>query len=248
MFQQLKLYRLPSWISKRCGGKSWSFRELLWWFMTVYLLQMKSLVFTITSVLFVTFLAAPGLGAGWAWDIGNGMGFVAFSGLLYLSKIGGSARNVRAHQLLGYVVLGGTVMHVYWFLVLDAAVIEYVKPGAPLYMWTGIAGFLMLFVLIFIGLPEYRLRLHKRYALFKSWHLGLALFTIMGAGHHIVASGFYLREPYQVALFVLLVAIVLFGDSYLGKREAETRQSSWVFIGLGIFCVAVFAGIRNVRF
>lgn len=209
---------------------------------------MKSLVFTITSVLFVTFLATPGLGAGWAWDVGNGFGFVAFAGLLYLSKIGGSGRNVRAHQLLGFVVLGVTVTHVYWFLLLDAAVIEYVKPGAPLYMWTGIAGFLMLVVLIFISLPEYRLRLHKRYALFKFWHLGLALLTIIGAGHHIVVSGFYLGEPYQVVLFLLLVAIVFFGDSFLGKREADTRQSSWVFLGLGVFCVAAFAGIRNVPF
>ena len=216
--------------------------------MKVYLLQMKSLVFTITSVLFVTFLATPGLGAGWAWDVGNGFGFVAFAGLLYLSKIGRSGRNVRAHQLLGFLVLGVTVMHVYWLLVLDAAVIEYVKPGAPLHMWTGIAGFLMLVVLILISLPEFRLRLHKRYALFKSWHLGLALLTVMGAGHHIVVSGFYLREPYQVALFLLLVAIVVFGDSHLGKSEAETRRSSWVFIGLGVFCVAVFAGIRNVWF
>ena len=216
--------------------------------MTVYLRQMKRLVFTVTSVLIVTFLAAPGLGAGWAWDIGNGIGFLAFAGLLYLSKIGGSGRNVRAHQLLGFLVLGVTVTHVLWFLVLDATVIEYVKPGAPPHMWTGIASFLMLVVLIFISLPEYRLRLHRRYALFKFWHLSLALLAMMGAGHHIVVSGFYLREPYQVALFLLLVAIVVFGDSYLGKREAETRRSFWVFIGLGVFCVAVFAGIRNVWF
>ena len=106
----------------------------------------------------------------------------------------------------------------------------------------------MLVVLIFISLPEYRLRLHKRYALFKFWHLGLALLTIIGAGHHIVVSGFYLGKPYQVALFLLLVAIVVFGDSFLGKREADTRQSSWVFLGLGVFCVAAFAGIRNVPF
>ena len=216
--------------------------------MTVYLLQMKRLVFTITTLLIVTSLAAPGFGAGWAWDIGNGIGFVASAGLLYLSKIGVSGRNVRAHQLLGFLVLGVTVTHVFWFLLLDATVIEYVKPGAPLYMWTGIASFLMLVVLIFISLPEYRLRLHRRYALFKFWHLSLALLTMMGAGHHIVVSGFYLREPYQVGLFLLLAASVFFGDSYLSKREAETPRASWVFIGLGVFCVAVFAGIRNARF
>lgn len=39
-----------------------------------------------------------------------------------------------------------------------------------------------------------------------------------------------------MALFLLLVAIVFFGNSYLGKREDKTGQSSWVVIGMSQLC------------
>ena len=206
---------------------------------------MQRLLLTLLSVLFVTLIATPTLGAGWLWDTGNGVGFVAFAGLLYLGRSEGSGKNQQAHQLLGFAVLGVTTTHAYWFLLFDAAVIEYIKPGAPVYMWAGILGFILLTVLIFTGLPEYRLRLHKRYAIFKYWHRGLAFATIAGAGYHIVASGFYLGISFQVLLFVMLIIAALFGDQLITRREVETRQPSAMYLVAGVLCVLLFAGIRN---
>ncbi len=36
----------------------------------------------VAAVFAITFLSAPRLGGGWFWDIGNGLGFVAFAGIL----------------------------------------------------------------------------------------------------------------------------------------------------------------------
>jgi hypothetical protein len=94
-------------------------------------------------------------------------------------------------------------------------------------------------------LPEYRLRLHKRYAIFKYWHRGLAFATIAGAGYHIVASGFYLSISFQVVLFVMLIIAALFGDQLITRREVETRQPSAMYLVAGVLCVWLFAGIRN---
>ena len=45
---------------------------------------MRTSLLTLLGVFLATFIATPTLGAGWAWDIGNGLGFMAMAGLLYL--------------------------------------------------------------------------------------------------------------------------------------------------------------------
>lgn len=197
-------------------------------------------------MLFVTLLATPTLGGGWVWDIGNAIGFVAFAGLLYLSMSSGTGIDVQAHQFLGFAVLGVATAHVFWFLLIDPAVIEYIKPGAPVYMWAGVISFVLLAVLIFIGLPEYRLRLHKRYAKFKYWHRVLAIITIAGAGYHIVASGFYLHTVHQMLLFLILTAAVLLGERNIGRSGALTARPSRYYLAFAGLCVVVFASIRNI--
>jgi|TARA_Y100000310_G_scaffold338665_1_gene429028 hypothetical protein len=207
---------------------------------------MQRLLLTLLTVTSVTLLATPTLGAGWIWDIGNGLGFVAFAGLLYLSKFGGCGENVSAHQLLGFTVLGVTTAHVYWFLLFDAVVMAHIKAGGSVYMWMGILGFVLLAMLIFISLPERRIYVHKSYAVFKYGHRVLALATIMGAGYHIVASGFYLNTSYQVVFFLILVAAALSSTQYQGSDL--TPQTSWMFLVAGTLCVVSFAGIRNISF
>lgn len=207
---------------------------------------MKGLLLSLLGVLLVTLLATPTLGGGWIWDVGNALGFVAFAGLLYLSMSSGNGIDVKAHQFLGFAVLGVATAHTFWFLLLDPAVIEYVKPGAPLYMWMGVISFLLLAVLILIGLPEYRLRLHKRYSKFKYWHRILAIVTIVGAGYHVVVSGFYLHTKYQVVLFLVLTAAVLSGYRSLGRSDALTTRPSRYYLAVATLWVLLFAGVKNV--
>lgn len=207
---------------------------------------MKELLLTLSSVFIVTLLATPTLGAGWIWDIANGIGFAAFAGLLYLSVSSGNGIDLQAHQFLGYAVLGIATAHALVFLLVDAAAIEYIKPGAPFYMWMGIAGFVLLNLLIFVGLPEYRLRLHRRYANFKYWHRILAIATIVAAAYHIASSGFYLNTSYQLVLFVCLVALVVSGNRKIASGVTVTRRTARLFLAASTIFALLFAAIRNV--
>ena len=107
----------------------------------------------------MTFLSSPVLGAGWFWDTGNALGFTpARAGVLYLTLATGPGLDVRVHRQLGYAVLSVAVAHALWLLVGDPATIEYLKPGAPPYMWAGVLGLLLLAALTVIALPRVRSR------------------------------------------------------------------------------------------
>ena len=62
---------------------------------------MIALFIAFALVFLLTLLAAPTLGSGWLWDLGNGLGFAAFAGLLYLTASGRLLRDPRAHRLIG---------------------------------------------------------------------------------------------------------------------------------------------------
>ncbi|MBK6581314.1 MAG: hypothetical protein IPG20_00115 [Gammaproteobacteria bacterium] len=131
---------------------------------------MKTLLITTTAVFVVSLLDSPVLGAAWFWDLGNGFGFAAFSGLLYLSLASARAIPHEAHRHLAYAVLLLVALHVFWLLLGDAVVVEYLRPGAPLYMWVGLAGFALLNLLMLVSLPRYRPRIHWSRADFRRWH------------------------------------------------------------------------------
>lgn len=207
---------------------------------------MKSLLITLGVVFSITFLAAPTMGAGWFWDVGNGVGFAAFAGLVYLTITSSRRLNVRAHQVLGYGVLLLALLHTFWFLLGDAAAVEFIKPGAPDYMWLGVIGLLLLGVLITVALVPDRMRVHKDYPAFKFWHRVIAIATIGCIAYHIVVSGFYLGAWYQAVLFVMLALAVSFGRMYwikLGQLPVATVSA---FLVLSVILTAMFAAIRNL--
>jgi hypothetical protein len=162
-------------------------------------------------VFLITFLAAPTMGAGWFWDAGNGIGFAAFAGLLYLTVTSNRRLDVRAHQILGYAVLLLAVGHAFWFLLGDATVVEFIKFGAPDYMWLGIVSVVLLAILIITAIVPDRFRVHKNYPSFKYWHRVLTIAMIASAAYHIVVSNFYLDAWYQAGLFVLISLAVCLG-------------------------------------
>ena len=207
---------------------------------------MKSLLATLSTVFLLTFLAAPTMGAGWFWDAGNGLGFAAFAGLLYLTITSSRRLDVRAHQVFGYAVLSLALLHAFWFLLGDAAAVEFIKPGAPVYMWLGVAGLLLLGVLITVALIPDRLRVHKDYPAFKYWHRVLAIVTIACITYHIVVSDFYLATWYQAAVFVTLAVAVSFGRMYwirLGQLQIATVS---VYLVLSVILTVAFAAVRNL--
>jgi hypothetical protein len=197
---------------------------------------MKGLLLTLGAVALISFLATPTLGAGLVWDTGNGLGLVAMGGLVYLvaSSSAGSGIDLRAHQVFGYVLL------------LDPVMLTYIQPGAPLYMWIGCAGFLLLVAMMIIGMPQYRLRLHRRYATFRYWHRVLAVATIMAAAWHILGSGLYFGAWYQGLLLVALATAVCIGDRSWLRGAAITNSTSTVLVVTAIALAATFALVRNL--
>lgn len=204
---------------------------------------MQLLLVTFAAVFGVTFLAAPRMGAGWFWDAGNALGFAAGAGFLYLSITGRRLIDVRVHQRVGYGVLALAMAHAYWFLLGDAAVIDFLKPRAPLYLWAGVLGLLLLGLLITIALVPDRYRIHRDHRLFRHWHRWLAVATLVAVTWHIVASGFYLYETYQVVLFVLLAGVACIGwRGSAGVPTAGARS----YLGISTLCIVAFIVIRDV--
>ena len=207
---------------------------------------MKALLATFAAVFLLTFIATPTMGAGWFWDAGNALGFAAFAGLLYLTITSSRRLDVRAHQVFGYGVLFVAVAHVFWFMLGDGAVVEFMKIGAPDYMWHGIVSFLLLGVLITIALVPDRLRIHSDYPAFKYWHRVLAIIAIGTAAYHIVVSNFYLGTWYQGLLFALLAIAVAFGRAYWIKLGQIPIASTSAYLALTAMVAATFAAIRNL--
>ncbi len=207
---------------------------------------MKSLLITLAAVFLVSFIAVPTMGAGWFWDTGNGLGFAAFAGLLYLTITSSRRLDVRAHQLLGYAVLFLALLHAFWFLLGDAAAVEFIKLGAPDYMWLGIVGLLLLGILITVALVPDRMRVHKDYPAFKYWHRVVAIVTIGCITYHIVVSAFYLATWYQAVLFVILAVAVSFGRMYWIKLGQLPIATASAYLAISFMLTAAFAAVRNL--
>ena len=207
---------------------------------------MRALLATFAAVFSLTFLATPTMGAGWFWDAGNGLGFAAFAGLIYLTITSARSPDVRAHQVLGYGVLFVAVAHVFWFMLGDGAVVEFMKLGAPDYMWHGIASFLLLGFLITVALVPDRFRVHKNYPSFRYWHRLVAIATIGTATYHIVVSNFYLGAWYQGLLFALLAIAVAFGRAYWIKLGQIPVAKNSAYLVVSVVVAAAFAAIRNM--
>lgn len=185
------------------------------------------------------------MGAGWFWDTGNALGFSAFGGLLYLTITGNHRVDVRAHQVLGYGVLFVAVAHAFWFLLGDAAMTEFLKPGAPDYMWLGVVSLLLLGVLMTVALVPDRMRVHRNYPAFKYWHRVVAIATIASATYHIIVSGFYLGTWYQALLFVLVTIAASFGRAYWIKLGQLPIATNIAFVFATVFFGALFVTVRN---
>lgn len=207
---------------------------------------MKALIATFLAVFLITFLAAPAMGGGWYWDAGNALGFAAFAGLLYLTITSSRRLDVRAHQVLGYGVLFVTAAHVFWFMLGDAAVVEFMKVGAPDYMWHGIVSFLLLGILITVALVPDRFRVHTDYPAFKYWHRVLAIVTIGTAAYHIVVSNFYLGAWYQGLLFALLAIAVAFGRAWWIRLGQLRLAHIGAYLAVSAAFAAAFTAIRNL--
>ena len=188
----------------------------------------------------------PTLSAGWFWDFGNGLGFAAIAGMLYLTVSSGRPLNVTRHQHLGYVVLLFCAVHALWFLIGDPAVVEYVRPGAPLYMWSGLIGLLTLGILMTIAVLPDRYRVHSEHKSFRYWHLILAIFTLAAAMYHVVGSGYYLTSWIQIVALVAMAAIAGLSRKFRQKVASIPLTSVSACLTISFVSATLFALVHNL--
>ncbi|MDG1987400.1 MAG: hypothetical protein P8J18_05440 [Halieaceae bacterium] len=55
------------------------------------------------------------------------------------------ARYIRDHELVAYTTIFITLGYAFWFFIEDPVSVEYVRPGAPYYMWAGLGSLFFCF-------------------------------------------------------------------------------------------------------
>jgi hypothetical protein len=193
-----------------------------------------------------TFLSAPLMGAGWAWDADNALGFCSLGGLLYLTVPSNFRHDGQQHVLLGYAVLLMVLAHAFWFLIRDPVLLQYLKPGALVYMWAGLAAAVLLLLLVSLSVLPPRRMLHKDHASFRYWHIVLGITCVAAATYHILGSGFYLSTWYQKILFTgVVLGMIASRQRGTGKKPYRPMSLS-TFLILSAAGVVLFTLVRNV--
>ncbi|MBT8080598.1 MAG: ferric reductase-like transmembrane domain-containing protein [Gammaproteobacteria bacterium] len=215
-------------------------------FAAVYHTCMIFLLASVTAVFAITWLANPTMGAGVFWDGGNAIGFSGFAGLLCLAIASNRPIEMTAHKILGYAVLFVCFLHAFWFLLGDAAAAEFLKPGAPLYMWSGVLGLVLLGVVVALSLMPDRARVHRSYRAFRNWHLLLAVATVIASAYHIIGNDFYISTKLQAGLLIVLASGVMIGRQQLRKSFHPTPSSTVQYLTASIAFGALFVAMRNL--
>jgi len=198
------------------------------------------------AVFIISMASNPMLEGGWSWDTANALGLAALAGLLYLSVTARGARNLVKHENFGYVVTGLISLHGLWLLFGDGAVIEYIKPDAPLYMWAGIIGLGLAFALVLLSIMPTRFNVFGGYPLFKLWHRIIAIVIVVLALYHTLAAGFYFEAWYQIAAVMLLSIWICFSRELGMSPHQATVASSKQFLVVTLLGVTIFVAVRNI--
>ncbi|HNP35351.1 MAG TPA: hypothetical protein PKK10_05815 [Woeseiaceae bacterium] len=197
------------------------------------------------SIFAISFLAFPLSGGSWEWDLNNALGFLALAGLLYLTVPFRGVRNLWLHEHFSYAVLGIVLIHAFWFLTVDGAALQYIRIGAPAYMWAGIVSVFFLGLSVWFATLPARQHVYGGYTSFRYWHRLFAIIAIAGATYHIVQSGFYLHTWYQSVFFIAIVVIVTFNRSLKTGIVAAVPARPRTFLLVGTFASIIFALLRN---
>lgn len=183
--------------------------------------------------------------AGWGWDFANGLGFAAIAGFVCLCVQSAGRVPVHYHQAFSYVVLLLIALHAVWFLIADSIVLEYLKPGAPAYMWAGLLSFFLILFLIVSARPTARKRAFASYIDFRNWHRALSWLAIGAALFHILGSGLYIRDVLQYLLLALIILPVLIPTLWV-RRFSVRGYSATGLLTLAVCLATVISISRNV--
>jgi predicted CXXCH cytochrome family protein len=164
-----------------------------------------------------------------AWEIAQTLGLCAVAGSLSLCVLAVRPRvdttgalPMRGHELLGWLALGGAVLHVGLLLAVDRRVIEHVKLTAPRYEYAGIFALLCLLFLTVPAGAAVRWRLWPRHRDFQAAHVGAACLLLVMLAVHLLATDRYVHGRAHAVAYVLLSGSVLLAL----LRARATRQAA----------------------
>lgn len=183
--------------------------------------------------------------AGWGWDFANGLGFAAVAGLIYLCVQSAGRVAALHHQAFSYIVLLLIVLHAAWFLIADSIVVEYLKPGAPAYMWAGLLSLFLILFLIISARPTTRKQAFLNRRSFRGWHRALSWLAIGAALFHILGSGLYIRNVLQYLLLVLIILPALAPTPWASYFDLR-GYSSFSLLALSVCLATVISISHNV--
>lgn len=143
-------------------------------------------------------------------------------------------------------MLGASIVHAFWFLIGDGTVRFYLLPGAPAYMWLGLAALIVMAVLAVLARMPDRRRIHPRFQIFKQVHRALGYFALATAFLHIVLSGFYLPSWLQIGLLAALAAAACLGRPGWTRAAAASPPSGLTYLATGAVAIGAFILIRNL--
>ncbi len=207
---------------------------------------MKLLVALTICVFAVSFLSQPLAGGGWWWDAGNAVGLMALAGLLYLAVPVRGSRALRQHEWLAYLVVALVVLHGLWLFAADGAAVVYIRPGAPLYMWAGVLALAVLMLSSAWSVLPDRLRRYRSFSRFKGWHRSLGGVALAGAIYHVLASGFYFDNGWEMAAVVVLGAGAGFARELRASPTAAQSSGPMTLLLIGTLAATSFVLVRNL--
>ena len=195
-------------------------------------------------VFLIAFLAHPRLSGGLVWDAANALGFVALAAVLYLAVTTRGARDVPRHEWFAYGAIGLVLAHGFALLLADGAVAEYLKPGAPAYMWAGVGALVALMVSSLLAVLPARRERHRSYASFKVWHRVLGVAALAGAAWHVIGSGFYLSATAQIAALIVVCLWVGAARELRLVPPVASVASPAVLLAASLAGAVVFVALR----
>jgi predicted CXXCH cytochrome family protein len=150
------------------------------------------------------------------WEIAQALGLSAVAGCLVLCMLAvrpragaSSGFSLRAHELVGWLALGGALLHAALSIGVDHQVVEHLKPTAPRYEYAGIVALLALLFLTVPSGAAARSRLWLSHRNFQAGHVATACLLIVMLAIHVLTTGRYVDGRAQTAAYLLLSGIAL---------------------------------------
>jgi predicted CXXCH cytochrome family protein len=166
------------------------------------------------------------------WEIAQALGLCAVAGCLILCvlavrpRVGAAtAFPLRAHRLLGWLILAAALAHVALLLIADPVVAEHLKLTAPRYEFAGMLALLALVMLTAVSTAPCRARLWPRHRDFQATHVAVACVLILALAVHVLVTGRYVHGRVPALTYTLLSAIVLLALLRRRARRSPIRQS-----------------------